>query len=139
MALMFEALRLVVGLLFMFTGALKLTDQVSADLYVEGLEEFVKFAEVFPLRKLGVDVDPLVFMTVVGWCELIGGLLLAVGPRIVQKISNVVLSVIMIGAIYSLLMLKKPLYMCLPATICLAILLLLLQVWRKERKKQKEE
>lgn len=139
MALMFEALRLVVGLLFMFTGALKVTDQVSAELYAEGLEQFVKFAEVFPLRKLGVDVDPLVFMTVVGSCELIGGLLLAVGPRIVQKISNVVLSVTMIGAIYSLLMLKKPLYMCLPATICLALLLLLLQVWRKERKKQKEE
>ncbi|XP_078279204.1 transmembrane protein 35B-like [Rhinoraja longicauda] len=139
MALIFEALRQVVGILFMFSGALKLTDQVSAELYAEGLEEFVKFAKVFPLRKVGVDVDPLVFMTAVGLCELIGGFLLALGPRILQKISNVVLSVIMIGAIYSLLMLKKPLYVCLPATICLAILLVLLFVWEEEKKKQKEE
>ncbi|XP_032901265.1 transmembrane protein 35B isoform X2 [Amblyraja radiata] len=136
MALMFEALRLVVGLLFMFTGALKLTDQVSADLYVEGLEEFVKFAEVFPLRKLGVDVDPLVFMTVVGWCELIGGLLLAVGPRIVQKISNVVLSVIMIGELYCILAIKVPLHMCVPSACFLAVLILLLYVWGRDKEKK---
>ncbi|XP_062889695.1 transmembrane protein 35B-like isoform X1 [Mobula hypostoma] len=139
MALMFVSLRLVVGFLFVFTGMIKVTDRISPELYAEGLGEFVKFADVFPLKRFGISIEPLTFLTAVGWIELVGGLLLAVGPRILQEISDVVLSVIMIGAIYSLLMLKKPLYMCIPAAVCLGILLVLLYVWGRDREKQKKE
>ncbi|XP_051892382.1 transmembrane protein 35B-like isoform X1 [Pristis pectinata] len=132
-------LQLVVGCLFVFTGTMKVTDRISSELYAEGLEEFVKFTEVLPLKKFGLHVEPIVFLTAVGWIELVGGLLLILGPRILQEVSNIVLSIIMMGAIYSLLMLKKPLYMCIPATICLGILLLLLYVWGRDRKKQKDE
>ncbi|XP_067867315.1 transmembrane protein 35B-like isoform X3 [Heterodontus francisci] len=103
------------------------------------VNEFVKLAAVFPLNEWGIKLEPMQCLIVVGWIELIGGLLLAIGPRILQEISNIILAVIMMGAIYSLLMLKKPLYMCMPATVCLGLLLLLLYVSQRGREKQKEE
>ncbi|NWY51984.1 TM35B protein, partial [Chionis minor] len=87
--------------------------------------EFVRFAEVFPLKELGFTPEPGRYLAVVGWVEAVAGLLLAVGPQLLQEISNFVLSVVMIGAIYTLLMLREPLAMCAPATLCLGLLLLL--------------
>ncbi|XP_067867313.1 transmembrane protein 35B-like isoform X1 [Heterodontus francisci] len=139
MAPVFVAVRVLLGLFFMFTGATKLTDRIFPSLYAEAVNEFVKLAAVFPLNEWGIKLEPMQCLIVVGWIELIGGLLLAIGPRILQEISNIILAVIMMGAIYSLLMLKKPLYMCMPATVCLGLLLLLLYVSQRGREKQKEE
>ncbi|NXE04396.1 TM35B protein, partial [Lophotis ruficrista] len=87
--------------------------------------EFVRFAEVFPLKEFGLAPEPGWYLEVVGWTEVVAGLLLAFGPQLLQEISNFVLSVIMIGAIYTLLVLREPLAMCAPATLCLGLLLLL--------------
>ncbi|NWX19538.1 TM35B protein, partial [Aegotheles bennettii] len=87
--------------------------------------EFVRFAEVFPLKALGFVPEPGRYLEVVGWVEVVAGLLLAVGPQLLQEISNFILSIVMIGAIYTLLVLREPLAMCAPATLCLGLLLLL--------------
>ncbi|NXE25235.1 TM35B protein, partial [Ardeotis kori] len=114
--------------------------------------EFVRFAEVFPLKEFGLAPEPGRYLEVVGWTEVVAGLLLAFGPQLLQEISNFVLSVVMIGesparglgrggtlregprsprsaprpgAIYTLLVLREPLAMCAPATLCLGLLLLL--------------
>ncbi|NWT45777.1 TM35B protein, partial [Chroicocephalus maculipennis] len=87
--------------------------------------EFVRFAEVFPLKEFGFAPEPGWYLEVVGWVEVVAGLLLAFGPQLLQEISNFILSVIMIGAIYTLLVLREPLAMCAPATLCLGLLLLL--------------
>ncbi|XP_067862567.1 transmembrane protein 35B-like isoform X1 [Heptranchias perlo] len=139
MALVFVAVRVLLGLFFMLTGVMKLTDRISADLYAQAKDEFVKFAAVFPLNDLGIKIEPMHYLIAVGWIELVGGLLLAIGPRILQEICNIILAIIMMGAIYSLLMLKEPLYMCTPAAVCLGLLLLLLYVQGRDRKKQKAE
>ncbi|XP_009995689.1 PREDICTED: uncharacterized protein ZMYM6NB [Chaetura pelagica] len=94
-------------------------DEVNAKL------EFVRFAEVFPLKDFGFVPEPGQYLEVVGWVEVVAGLLLAFGPQLLQEISNFILSVIMIGAIYTLLVLQEPLAMCAPATLCLGLLLLL--------------
>uniref|UniRef100_A0A8C5RXU6 Transmembrane protein 35B n=1 Tax=Laticauda laticaudata TaxID=8630 RepID=A0A8C5RXU6_LATLA len=86
---------------------------------------FVQFADVFPLKEFGYKPEPGLYMEIVGWMELIGGCLLAFGPQLLQEISNFVLTVIMIGAIYTLLVLKEPFAMCVPATVSLGLLLLL--------------
>uniref|UniRef100_A0A8C4UGS3 Transmembrane protein 35B n=1 Tax=Falco tinnunculus TaxID=100819 RepID=A0A8C4UGS3_FALTI len=86
---------------------------------------FVRYAEVFPLKELGFTPEPGWYLEVVGWVEAVAGLLLAFGPQLLQEISNFILSVIMIGAIYTLLVLREPLAMCAPATLCLGLLLLL--------------
>ncbi|GAB0199464.1 transmembrane protein 35B [Grus americana] len=125
MAAAFTALRVLLGLFFLLTGAVKLSDQLSADLHRHMKSEFVRFAEVFPLKEFGFAPEPGRYLEVVGWVEVVAGLLLAFGPQLLQEISNFILSVIMIGAIYTLLVLREPLAMCAPATLCLGLLLLL--------------
>ncbi|XP_053310662.1 transmembrane protein 35B [Spea bombifrons] len=125
MAFLFTAIRVLLGLFFGLTGVVKLTDQIAADVYQQMKSQFVQFSDVFPLKELGYKPDPMLYMQAVGWVELVAGILLAVGPQILQEISNFVLCVIMIGAIYTLLVLKEPIAMCAPATVCLGLLLLL--------------
>ncbi|KAM6335096.1 transmembrane protein 35B isoform 2-T2 [Alca torda] len=125
MAAAFTALRVLLGLFFLLTGAVKLSEQLSADLHRHMKSEFVRFAKVFPLKEFGFAPEPGQYLEVVGWVEVVAGLLLAFGPQLLQEISNFVLSVIMIGAIYTLLVLREPLAMCAPATLCLGLLLLL--------------
>ncbi|KAM6371182.1 transmembrane protein 35B [Pluvialis apricaria] len=125
MAAAFTALRVLLGLFFLLTGAAKLSEQLSADLHRHMKSQFVRFAEVFPLKEFGFVPEPGRYLEVVGWVEVVAGLLLAFGPQLLQEISNFVLSVVMIGAIYTLLVLREPLAMCAPATLCLGLLLLL--------------
>ncbi|XP_051493942.1 transmembrane protein 35B isoform X1 [Apus apus] len=125
MAAAFTALRVLLGLFFLLTGAVKVSDRLSADLHRHMKSEFVRFAEVFPLKDFGFVPEPGQYLEVVGWVEVVAGLLLAFGPQLLQEISNFILSVIMIGAIYTLLVLQEPLAMCAPATLCLGLLLLL--------------
>ncbi|KAK2518581.1 Zmym6nb [Columba livia] len=125
MAAAFTALRVLLGLFFVLTGLGKLSELLSAELHRHMKSEFVRFAQVFPLTEFGFTPEPGRYLEVVGWVEVVAGLLLAFGPQLLQEISNFVLSVVMIGAIYTLLVLREPLAMCAPATLCLGLLLLL--------------
>lgn len=125
MALLYTVIRVLLGVFFLLVGAVKLTDHISAEMNQQLKQQFVQFAEVFPLKDLGYKPDSTQYMLALGWIEVVTGLLLAFGPQILQEISNFVLSVIMIGAIYTLLVLREPLAMCAPATVCLGLLLLL--------------
>nr|XP_020664518.1 transmembrane protein 35B [Pogona vitticeps] len=87
--------------------------------------QFVQFADVFPLKEFGYQPGPVQYLETVGWIEFVAGFLLAFGPQLLQEISNFVLTIVMIGAIYTLLVLKEPVAMCAPATVCLGLLLLL--------------
>ncbi|XP_006269934.1 transmembrane protein 35B [Alligator mississippiensis] len=139
MALLFTAVRVVLGLFFLFMGAVKLTEQISAELYLQMKSQFVQFADVFPLKEFGYKPEPDWYLEVVGWIEVVAGLLLAFGPQLLQEISNFVLTIIMIGSIYTLLALKEPIAMCAPATVCLGLLLLLNIRGREGRAKSKFE
>ncbi|EMP34897.1 Splicing factor, proline- and glutamine-rich [Chelonia mydas] len=101
--------------------------------------QFVQFADVFPLKEFGYKPEPEQYLQVVGWIEVVAGVLLAFGPQLLQEISNFVLTIVMIGAIYTLLVLKEPFSMCAPATICLGLLLLLNIRGRGGRAKSKFE
>ncbi|NXH14641.1 TM35B protein, partial [Bucco capensis] len=125
MAAAFRALRVLLGLFFLLTGTVKVSEQLWADLHRHMKSQFVRFAEVFPLKQFGLAPEGGQYLAVVGWVEVVAGLLLAFGPQLLQEISNFILSVIMIGAIYTLLVLREPLAMCAPATLCLGLLLLL--------------
>ncbi|KAE8624225.1 hypothetical protein XENTR_v10005873 [Xenopus tropicalis] len=139
MALVFAAIRVLLGLFFGLSGVVKLTDQISADVYKQMKTQFVQFADVFPLKDFGFKPDPEQYLLAVGWVELVAGVLLAFGPQILQEISNFVLCIIMIGAIYTLLVLKEPLAMCAPATVCLGLLLLLAVRGHGRKTKSKSE
>ncbi|MBZ3870439.1 Zinc finger MYM-type protein 6 [Sciurus carolinensis] len=86
---------------------------------------FVQFAEVFPLKLFGYQPDPVNYQTAVGWLELLAGLLLVVGPPMLQDISNLLLTLLMMVAIFTLASLKESLSTYIPAIVCLTLLLLL--------------
>ncbi|XP_016074794.1 PREDICTED: uncharacterized protein ZMYM6NB [Miniopterus natalensis] len=86
---------------------------------------FVQFAEVFPLKVFGYQPDPVSYQVAVGWLELLAGLLLALGPPLLQEISNFLLIVLMMGSIFTLVSLKESLDTCIPAVVCLMLLVLL--------------
>uniref|UniRef100_A0A8V0YTY2 Transmembrane protein 35B n=1 Tax=Gallus gallus TaxID=9031 RepID=A0A8V0YTY2_CHICK len=99
MAAAFRALRVLLGLFFLLAGAVKLSERLSADAHRQMQEQFVRFAEVFPLRDFGFAPSPGPYLTAVGAVEAAAGLLLAFGPQLLQEISNFVLSVVMIGGL----------------------------------------
>ncbi|EHB09489.1 hypothetical protein GW7_00406 [Heterocephalus glaber] len=124
MALVFVALRVLLGGFFALTGAAKLWP-LSAPESEQMKALFVQFAEVFPLKLFGYQPDPMNYQTTVGWLELLAGLLMALGPPILQEISNLFLTLLMMGAIFTLACLKECLSTCIPAIICLGLLRLL--------------
>lgn len=49
------------------------------------------------MKVLGYQPDPISYQAAVGWLELLAGLLLVVGPPVLQQISNVLLILLMMG------------------------------------------
>ncbi|XP_004740889.2 transmembrane protein 35B [Mustela nigripes] len=125
MALGLAALRVLLGGFFALTGAAKLSGQISAPVSQQMKALFVQFAEVFPLKVFGYQPDPMSYQEAVGWLELLAGLLLVLGPPMLQEISNLLLTVLMMGAIFTLASLKESPNTYIPAIICLGLLLLL--------------
>ncbi|XP_026372508.3 transmembrane protein 35B isoform X3 [Ursus arctos] len=125
MALGLAALRVLLGGFFALTGAAKLSEQISAPASEQMKALFVQFAEVFPLKVFGYQPDPMSYQEAVGFLELLAGLLLVLGPRMLQEISNLLLTLLMMGAIFTLASLKESPNTYIPAVVCLGLLLLL--------------
>ncbi|XP_037683705.1 transmembrane protein 35B isoform X2 [Choloepus didactylus] len=119
MAFLLASLRVVLGGFFVLTGAAKLSEQISAPVSEQ------LFAEVFPLKVFGYQPDPMNYQVAVGWLELLAGLLLVLGPPVLQEISNLLLTLLMMGAVFTLLSLQESLSTCIPAIVCLGLLVLL--------------
>uniref|UniRef100_A0A9L0R3J2 Zinc finger MYM-type containing 6 n=1 Tax=Equus caballus TaxID=9796 RepID=A0A9L0R3J2_HORSE len=125
MALPLAALRVLLGGFFALTGAAKLSEQLSPPTSERMKALFVQFAEVFPLKVFCYQPDPESYQAAVGWLELLAGLLLVLGPPVLQDISNLLLTLLMMGALFTLVSLKESLNTCIPAIVCLGLLLLL--------------
>uniref|UniRef100_A0A4X1VYK6 Transmembrane protein 35B n=1 Tax=Sus scrofa TaxID=9823 RepID=A0A4X1VYK6_PIG len=97
MALPLAALRVLLGGFFALTGTAKLSGQISAPVSEQMKALFVQFAEVFPLKVFGYQPDPMSYQVAVGWLELLAGLLLVLGPPMLQEISNLLLTLLMMG------------------------------------------
>ncbi|KAG8506849.1 Transmembrane protein 35B, partial [Galemys pyrenaicus] len=124
-AMALAALRVLLGGFFALTGLAKLSDQISAPLSEQMNALFTEFAEVFPLKVFGYQPDPMSYQVAVGWLELLAGLLLVLGPPMLQEISNLLLTLLMMGAVFNLASLKESLSTYVPAMVCLGLLLLL--------------
>ncbi|XP_021500478.1 transmembrane protein 35B isoform X1 [Meriones unguiculatus] len=124
MALFLCALRSLLGVFFALTGAAKLL-QVSAPVSQQMKALFEQFAEVFPLKLFGYQPDPINYQRAVGWLELLAGLLLVGGPPVLRAISNLLLILLMMGAVFTLVVLQESLSTYIPAVVCLGLLVLL--------------
>ncbi|EFB25017.1 hypothetical protein PANDA_005384 [Ailuropoda melanoleuca] len=101
MALGLAALRVLLGGFFALTGAAKLSE-ISAPASEQMKALFVQFAEVFPLKMFGYQPDPMRYQGAVGFLQLLAGLLLVLGPSMLQEVSNLLLTLLMMGCDTSL-------------------------------------
>ncbi|XP_012889514.1 PREDICTED: uncharacterized protein ZMYM6NB isoform X3 [Dipodomys ordii] len=100
MARALAALRFLLGGFFALTGAAKLS-QLSSPVSEQMKALFVQFTDVFPLKLFGYQPDPMNYQTAVGWLELLAGLLLILGPPMLQEISNLLLTLLMMDLCHS--------------------------------------
>lgn len=85
--------------------------------------DFVKFAKVHPAVHFGYQIDPEKYMKQIGVMELAGATFLLLGPRPLRLFSCLLLSSVMIGAMYTLHQLQEPLQLiAVPALVLLTLL-----------------
>ncbi|XP_027720471.1 transmembrane protein 35B [Vombatus ursinus] len=127
MEIIFCGLRLLFGIFFMLTGVIKISGRhIPAHVYAQMKVQMLKFAQVLPLKAL-VDhnPDPGNLLVILGWVELVAAFLLVMGPPLLQELGCILLTLLMMGSLYSLVLLKESVVTCAPSTLCLGILILL--------------
>ena len=75
-----------------------------------------------PAVRLGYQIDPEKYMKQIGLIELAGATFLLLGPRPLKLFSCLLLSSVMIGAMYTLYQLEEPMSMLTPAAVTLLVL-----------------
>ena len=84
--------------------------------------DFERFAKVHPAAQMGYQINPEKYMKQIGLIELAGATFLLMGPRIFKLFSSLLLSSIMIGAMYTHFQLADPLELyIMPAIILLTL------------------
>jgi len=108
--------------IFFTAGAMKLTDRFSAKTHLKMKSDFERFAKVHPAAQMGYQINPEKYMKQIGLIELAGATFLLMGPRIFKLFSSLLLSSIMIGAMYTHFQLADPheLYI-MPALVLLTL------------------
>lgn len=80
--LVLVTLSLFLGLNFAIFGTLKVTPHVHREFHRDQRRDFVAFAKVFPLSsQLSIRIPPKEYRLVVGYTELVCGVILALIPR----------------------------------------------------------
>lgn len=99
----------------------------------------MKYAKVHPSTVLfDYKVDADLYRAVIGWVELVGAVLLLVGPAPIKILTQLLFMVIMIGAAYTLHVLGEPPQMLIPAGVSFVLLCVNLFLMSREGKPVKK-
>eukprot|EP01134_Creolimax_fragrantissima_P001684 CFRG1684T1 len=117
-----KIVKALVGLLFVFVGTIKFTDQFMKKQHLEMKEQFVNFAMansqlIFNLTRTEVAIDPDAFRVVVGAVEVLCGSLICFSES--DKSATLILMATMVGATWTLALLGESI---LPPLLVLASL-----------------
>uniref|UniRef100_T1JC91 Novel acetylcholine receptor chaperone n=1 Tax=Strigamia maritima TaxID=126957 RepID=T1JC91_STRMM len=97
-----KTLSILLGLFFLFVGAMKLTPHISKDMHKDIRKGFIQYAKVFPLSQtLGFKVSSKVYRKCVGWAEVCCGFTLIFIPGFLKQVANLILLLMMLGAVYT--------------------------------------
>ncbi|XP_071560524.1 putative acetylcholine receptor chaperone isoform X1 [Temnothorax americanus] len=129
-SIVLKSLSVLLGIFFVFVGTMKLTSHISKDLHKDLRKEYVKYAKVFPLSgTLDFKVPSKWYRRVVGSLEIICGLAMAIIPsrrckrpttffdHKVKNLSNTVLLLLMLMAVYSHYMVNDKFERIAPALV----------------------
>ncbi|XP_078679988.1 transmembrane protein 35B-like [Branchiostoma floridae x Branchiostoma belcheri] len=102
-------LSVLVGLVFAFSGSVKLFPAVNPEFHQEMVSKFATYSPIFPLADItGFRPPPVLYRQVVGSLELISGPGIILFPSELKTICNGILFVIMCGATYTHFVLGEP-------------------------------
>lgn len=118
-SIVLKSLSVLLGVFFIFIGTMKLTSGISKDLHKDLRKEYVKYAKVFPLSNtFQFKIPSKWYRRVVGSLEIICGFAMAIIPsHKVKNLSNTVLLVLMMMAVYSHYMVNDKFERIAPALV----------------------
>ncbi|CAH3156014.1 unnamed protein product [Porites lobata] len=109
---------------FCTAGFVKITDKMAPEVHKQMKRDFVDLAKVHPMKVLfGRNVNPELHRIMIGYVEVLCGLLLYAGPRSLKLASTVILLIVMAVMMQGLYWLGKPAIMFTPASLCTILLL----------------
>ncbi|XP_073244189.1 transmembrane protein 35B-like [Porites lutea] len=109
---------------FCTAGLVKITDKMAPEVHKQMKREFVDLAKVHPIKVwFGRNVNPELHRIMIGYVEVLCGLLLYAGPRSLKLASTVILLIVMTVMMQGLYWLGKPAIMFTPASLCTILLL----------------
>jgi len=102
-SIVLKSLSIFLGLFFIFVGIMKLTPYLSKELHKDLRTEYVKYAKVFPLARIfNMKIPSKWFRRAVGGLEIFCGVTLTFIPhRRSKQAANIMLLLLMLGAIYA--------------------------------------
>ncbi|CAF3485881.1 unnamed protein product [Rotaria sp. Silwood1] len=101
-SLALTVLTLTVGMFFILTGQFKVTSKFFPDIHEDMRHEFGRINKVFPFYKItGWRPYAKNYRMTVGIIEVICGVILILIPGRLKQLANIVLLVLMLGAVYT--------------------------------------
>lgn len=139
-AIVLSSLSIFLGMFFFFIGYIKLSPSLNRDIHREIRRSFVRYAKVVPLfKQMGWKVSPGIYRKVIGFTEIIAGLLLAFMPDVYKFYVSLFLMCITLGAVYTHIMVDDDIGKMYPAiafTIMLICRLILYCLLRRHQRQQ---
>lgn len=142
-SIVLKTLSILLGFFFLFVGVMKLTPKISKDMHKDIRKHFVRYSKVFPLSQtLNFKVSPKLFRKTVGWLEVISGFTLMFIPGCLKQLANIVLLILMGGAVYTHYAIEDKFERIAPAIVFTFMLtcrlIVYFQVFKKEQRERAE-
>lgn len=139
-SLVLTTLSLFLGLFFIFVGSMKVTPNINREMHREIRRNFVQYSKVFPTTKyMGLKMSPKWYRLAVGWAEVVCGTTLVLVPGRVKQVANVVLLILMLGALYTHAALQDKFERMAPSIVFTLMLGCRLVVYYQVRRRQLAE
>lgn len=101
-SIVLTTLSVFLGLFFIFVGSMKVTPNINREMHREIRRNFVQYSKVFPLSKLlNFKMNPKFYRLFIGWSEVVCGTILVLVPGRIKQLANVMLLVLVLGAVYT--------------------------------------
>ncbi|CAF0787669.1 unnamed protein product [Adineta steineri] len=131
-------LTLTLGMFFMFVGQFKVTPKFFPDIHEDMRREFGRLNKVFPLyEQTGWRPFAKNFRLAVGITEFVCGAILVLIPGRLKQLANVILLMIMLGAVYVHYMLHDKFERIAPGLVFSLLLLTRLIIHRQVTQREK--
>lgn len=116
---------------------MKLTPKISKDMHKDIRKGFVQYAKVFPMcQTMGFKVPAKWYRRIVGWLEVGCGFILIFVPGFMKQFANVLLLLMMLGAVYTHYAIDDKFERTAPAIVFTFMLTCRLVVYLQVRRKE---